>query len=146
MVSVITRNLQGSLSPASEVTHKHFNVTGKLPQQQLLAWRDRVSHVIDVVPSLKQVENPFNASIDRYDIGPRRFTDCLSDALLLERSVARISTDNHRDYVFHIFTRGGGTSPSRGSACLVAKRIPRPVFLRWTSINRCACSVGHAGY
>ena len=145
MVSVHTRNLQGSLSPESEVTHKHFNVTGELPQRQLLAWRDRVSHVIDVVPSLKQVENPFNASIDRYDIGPRRFTDCLSDALLLERSVARISTDNHRDYVFHIFTRGG-TSLSRGSAGLRAKSIHQPVFLRWTSINRCACSVGHAGY
>ena len=110
MVSVITRNLQGSLSPASEVTRSHFNVTGELPQRQLLAWRDRVGHVIDVVPSLTQVENPFNASIDRYDIGSRRFTDCLSDALLLERSVARISTDNHRDYVFHVFTRGGNKS------------------------------------
>ncbi len=74
--------------------------------RQLLAWRERVGHVIDVLPSLAQVERPFDASISRYDLSDRRLTDCVSDSLVLERSVARISTDNHRDFAFHIFIRG----------------------------------------
>lgn len=135
MDKAITKSLQGSLSPASEVAHNHFSVKGQPLQQQLLAWRERVGHVIDVLPSLTQVETPFNACIDRYDIGARRFTDCRSDALLLERSVARISTDNHRDYVFHVFTHGGIESiegislPLRKhpSASIIALDLNQPV-------------------
>lgn len=145
MVSAITKNLQLSLSPASEVTHNYFSVKEEPPQRQLLAWRERVSHVIDVVPSLKQVEAPFNACIDRYDIGARRFTVCLSDALLLERSVARISTDNRRDYVFQVFTSGANESiegvslPRRNghfSASILALDLNQPVRMQ-----RGACRV-----
>jgi AraC-like DNA-binding protein len=84
----------------------HFDVQGQPVKQQLLAWRGRVSHVIDVVPSLAQIELPFHASIERYRIDDRMFTDCTSDSLLLERTLPRISTDNHRDFVFQVFTRG----------------------------------------
>ncbi|GAC1422965.1 MAG: helix-turn-helix domain-containing protein [Burkholderiaceae bacterium] len=113
---------------APGVVHSHFTVEGEPPQRQLLAWRDRVGHVIDVLPSLIQVENPFRASIDRYAVGELVFTDCRSDALLLERSVARISTDSIRDYVFHVFMEGGveseaGTFPQRRSAPSMARMI-----------------------
>lgn len=95
---------------AAGIAHSHFNVQGEARHRQLLAWRDRVGHIIDVLPSLSQIENPFNASIDRYAVGELAFTDCRTDSLLLERSVARISTDNIRDYVFHVFIEGGVSS------------------------------------
>src|ERR1700676_2728716 len=110
---------------APGITHHHFNVQDMAPQRQLLAWRDRVGHVIDVLPSLKQLENPFNASIDRYTVGPLVFTDCRSDPMLLERSGARISTDKMRDYVFQVFPEGGiasvaGLYPQRRNAHAMA--------------------------
>ena len=77
------------------------------PQRQLLAWRDRVAHLIDVLPSSSDLERPFRASIDRYQVGELVLTDCRSDQMLLERSLARISTDKARDFVFHVFLEGG---------------------------------------
>ncbi|NMM36766.1 MAG: helix-turn-helix domain-containing protein [Glaciimonas sp.] len=113
---------------APGISHSHFNVQGEVPQRQLLAWRDRVGHIIDVLPSLAQLENPFSASIDCYAIGELAFTDCRTDPLLLERSVARISTDSIRDYVFHVFIEGGtesvaGFYPQRRSAPSVASIV-----------------------
>lgn len=92
---------------ASGIVHNRFDVRDEMPQRQLLAWRDRVGHIIDVLPSREQMSNSFSASIDRYAVGEFAFTECRSDALLLERSMARISTDNIRDYVFHLFLEGG---------------------------------------
>jgi AraC-like DNA-binding protein len=63
--------------------------------------------VIDALPSRSGPEKPFRASIDRYKVGEFVFTDCRSDSMLLERSLARISTDRVRDYAFHVFLEGG---------------------------------------
>lgn len=93
--------LQGGLA------RNHFSVSGEPPQRQLLAWRKRVGHVIDVLPTASDLEKPFRASIDRYDAGGLVFTDCRSDAMLLERSLARISRDQVRSYAFHVFLEGG---------------------------------------
>ena len=89
------------------VGYGHFEARPGGHQHPLLDWRDAVGHVIDVQPSLAQLQVPFNASISRYRIKDRLFTDCSSDALWLERCMARISIDNHRDYVFHVFVDGG---------------------------------------
>ncbi|KQQ49860.1 AraC family transcriptional regulator [Pseudomonas sp. Leaf127] len=87
--------------------HDHFDVAAEPVANQLLAWRRRVGHVIDVLPSSADVNRPFRASIDLYRLGGRVFTDCSSDNLLLDRPVARISTDSMRDYVFQVYTQGG---------------------------------------
>ncbi len=130
---------------ASGIIHRHFNVQNEAPQQQLLAWRDRVGNIIDVLPSLAQVDNPFRASINCYTIGELTFTDCRTDPLLLERSVARISTDNIRDYVFHVFIEGGiqsvaGFNPQHRNApslaSIVALDMNQPVRMQ-----RNACRV-----
>jgi AraC-like DNA-binding protein len=89
------------------VAHSHFSVKGEAPQRRLLAWRDRVGHIVDVLPSRSDLERPFQASIDRYQVGELVFTDCRSDLMVLERSLARISTDRVRDFVFHVFLEGG---------------------------------------
>lgn len=97
------------------MNHSHFDVQDWPAGQQLLAWRDRVGHVIDVLPEPGQIEEPFYGGIDRYQVGDYLFTDCTSDALLLERSIARISTDNKRDFVFHVFASGGIESMHSGN-------------------------------
>lgn len=119
-----------------------FEVREHGEQHSLLAWRDSVGHVIDVVPSLAQLQNPFSASISRYRIGQRLLTDCSSDAVLLERSVARISMDDRRDYAFHVFTEGGlddlqGTSLNRSQAqpraSIVLLDMNQPVRMQRTA-------------
>ncbi|MGJ7605176.1 helix-turn-helix transcriptional regulator [Variovorax sp. LT1R20] len=122
------RALQGApqapVPPAQGgVARSHFSVHGEPAHRQLLAWRERVGHVIDVLPSKADIEKPFSAEIDRYKVDGLLFTDCRSDAMLLERSLARISTDSVRDYVFHVFAEGGvddvalrASSPRHGAS------------------------------
>ncbi|WP_322069790.1 helix-turn-helix domain-containing protein [Paraburkholderia bannensis] len=93
--------------PARDIAHSRFSVAGEAPQRRLLAWRDRVGHIVDVLPSRADLERPFQASIDRFQVGDLVFTDCRSDLMQLDRSLARISTDRVRDFVFHVFLEGG---------------------------------------
>ena len=104
------------------IAHSHFSVQGEAPQRRLLAWRDRVGHLIDVLPSRSDLERPFQASIDRYQVGELVFTDCRSDLIVLERSLARISTDRVRDFVFHVFLEGG----VENVAVRTSRRDPTP--------------------
>lgn len=93
------------LDPA--IIHSHFNTQGEAPHRQLLAWQHRVGHIVDVLPSLTPATLGFSGHIDRYTIGDLVFTDSRTDSLRLERSVARILTDNTRCYVFQVFMEGG---------------------------------------
>jgi AraC-like DNA-binding protein len=128
--------------------HSHFSVQAEPPQRQLLAWRERVGHVIDVLPSVADTGLPFSAAIDRYEVGNIVFTDCRSDAMLLERSLARISTDSVRNYAFHVFVEGDvddvtlrhGAATSKSAPAAAAKLLAldmgQPVRMR-----RNACRV-----
>ena len=93
-------------STESVIRRHHFDVQAFAPHEQLLAWRDRVCHVVDVLPSRSNLKQPFSGSIDRYQVGDLMFTDCQSDSLRLERSLTRISRDRNRDFVFHVFLEG----------------------------------------
>ncbi len=93
-------------SSGSGIVRSHFSTHGKSVNKQMLAWRERVGHVVDVLPSQAQIDNGFHGSIDRYTVGELIFTDARTDATILERSLARISTDRRRDYVFHIYKEG----------------------------------------
>lgn len=124
------------------VARSHFSVHGEPAHRQLLAWRERVGHVIDVLPSKADIEKPFSAEIDRYKVDGLLFTDCRSDAMLLERSLARISTDSVRDYVFHVFAEGGvddvalQASPRHAAASttkILALDMNQPVRMRRSS-------------
>ncbi|WP_426117101.1 helix-turn-helix transcriptional regulator [Pseudomonas sp. DSP3-2-2] len=99
--------IESSSQARASQSPDHFDVSAEPAANQLLAWRRRVGHVIDVLPSSSAVSLPFNASIDRYALGDRVFSDCASDHLVLDRPVSRISTDNKRDYVFQVYTEGG---------------------------------------
>ncbi len=90
------------------LAHQHFDVLNLPVGRQLLAWRERMGSVTDVVPSRHEMERPFRASIDRYDVGEFMFADCYTDPLTLDRTIARISRDNVRSVVFHLFVDGTG--------------------------------------
>ena len=131
--------------PSAGIAHSHFDVEAHAPRQRLLAWRERVGHVIDVVPSLSDLKRPFAASIDRYSVGDFVFTDCRSDAMWLDRSLARISKDSIRTYAFHVFLDGEVDNVSvrasqrrqeTASASLLAIDLGQPVRMR-----RSACRV-----
>ena len=92
--------------PSLTVLANHFSTHALAADQQLLAWRERVGHVIDVPVSSRRLAEGFAANIDRYVVGGMSFTDCRTHAIVLDRSVARVSTDVRRDYVFHLFVEG----------------------------------------
>ena len=92
--------------PDAGIVRSSFSTYASRVDRQFLAWRDRVGHVIDALPSKAQIAGGFNGRIDRYAVGDLVFTDAVTDAMSLERSVARVSTDVRRDYVFHIFVKG----------------------------------------
>ncbi|WP_408528334.1 helix-turn-helix transcriptional regulator [Paraburkholderia fungorum] len=99
-----------TLHPAAEprlaVATSTFSTRKLAVSEQMLAWRQRVGHVVDVPPSRSQIAAGFRGDIDRYEVGGMVFTDCRTEAMLLERSVARVSTDSRRDYVFQLFVEG----------------------------------------
>jgi AraC-like DNA-binding protein len=127
------------------VVHSHFDVHSHAPQMQLLAWRDRVGHVMDVSATRADLARPFLGAIDRYGVGELVFTDCRTEAVRLERSLARLSRDSVRGFAFHVFLEGGiadmtvRAAPRAidpGSATIVALDLGQPVRM-W----RDACHV-----
>jgi len=123
------------------LAHSRFSVAAEPPQRRLNAWRERVGHVIDVLPSRSDLEKPFNASIDRYELDGMAFTDCRSDAMSLDRSLARISRDRVRNFALHVFVEGemrdvSVRSLSRAAAPSAAKVLAldmgQPVRMRRT--------------
>jgi AraC-like DNA-binding protein len=91
---------------ANGIAYSRFDLAGLPPQQQLLAYCEQLGHVIEVVPSLEQVRQPFNCINDRYDIGEFRISDTYTDYVVFERTIARISRDNARSIGFTIFLDG----------------------------------------
>jgi AraC-like DNA-binding protein len=88
-------NLLSLLHPRSKslIQQSYFDVRNESVGKQLLSWRERMGGVLDVLPSLIQTEQPFEASVTRYTVGDLSFSDLYSDPLRVERSLARISVD-----------------------------------------------------
>ena len=94
-------------SPIREaISSTRFDVCNLPTAEQLLAWRDRVGQIVDVVVSRASTTVPFNAWIDRYMVGEYVFINCYSDQVSLDRSISRISRDSARSFGFHLFLDG----------------------------------------
>jgi AraC-like DNA-binding protein len=98
--------LAQAAEPDAGIIRSSFSTYALQADQQMLAWRDRVGHVVDALPSKAQLTGGFHGRIDRHAVGDFVFTDSVTDAMSLERSVARVSTDVRRSYVFHVFVQG----------------------------------------
>ena len=129
----------------NRIIPSHFDVRNEPVSRQLLSWRERVGHVIDVVASRAQIEQPFQGVIERFVVDDIVFTDCWTDELLLERTIARISRDNVRTFAFHVFLEGGveplvvHSARRRGEFCregILALDMDQPIQMR-----RQACRV-----
>ncbi|CAB3780588.1 helix-turn-helix domain-containing protein [Pararobbsia alpina] len=139
-----TTLLNGDSLPTAPV-RQHFNTYHEPLHRQALAMRERVSHIVDMPVSRAQMANGFRGAIDSYSIKDLRFLDCHTDPLRQSRSVARISTDTVRDYVFHIVLEGTietrtGLYPQRKSVQampgILALDLNQPM-----SMERPACRV-----
>ena len=86
-----------------EVAHQHFDVCTLPIQQQLVAWCDRMIGVVDLLTTRDNRGQPFRGWIDRYAVGEFLFADCYTDRITQDRTIARISQDNARSIVFHVF-------------------------------------------
>jgi hypothetical protein len=106
----------------SGLIHNRFTTHNETPPRQLLAWRDRLGHILDVPIARAQMANGFRGTIESYRIKDLMFLDCRTDPLLQARPVARISTDNMCDYVFHVLMEGCNATGSG----LKVLRIRRP--------------------
>jgi AraC-like DNA-binding protein len=97
-----------SASPKSQsrLVPIQFDVQAEPVHRQLLAWRESMGQVMDVVPTRAQIERPFRGEIDAYWFEEFLFTDGYTDELTLERTIARISQDNARSIAFHIVMDG----------------------------------------
>jgi AraC-like DNA-binding protein len=100
----------GSRAIEARVRPVQFDVASLPIQQQLLAWRERVGQIIDVVPSRTQIELPFSGYFDRYAVEDLVFNDCYSDQVTLDRSITRISRDSARGIAFQVFLEGDSRS------------------------------------
>ncbi|MBN3845545.1 helix-turn-helix transcriptional regulator [Paraburkholderia sp. Ac-20342] len=99
------QDLPVTLDPARqlEIVHQHFDVAALPASQQLLAWCERMIGVVDLLTTRDEHRQPFRGWIDRYVVGEFLFADCYTDRITQDRTIARISRDNARSIVFHVF-------------------------------------------
>src|SRR5690606_24472296 len=93
-------------SELASATIKHLLLDSLPLRQRFETWRERMDHMIDVLPNGQAVEQGFDGGITVYQVGEVVISRCLSDAVVLQRSLARISGDRVRDYMFQIFLGG----------------------------------------
>jgi AraC-like DNA-binding protein len=86
-----------------QIAHQRFDVSALPTQQQLMAWCDRMVGVVNLLTTRDDRGQPFRGWIDRYAVGEFLFADCYTDRITQDRTIARISQDNARSIVFHVF-------------------------------------------
>ncbi|HEY0294877.1 MAG TPA: helix-turn-helix domain-containing protein [Bordetella sp.] len=124
----------------SNLIHSSYDVASYPVPYRLLVWRERMANLMDIVlPTLDELERPFQARAEYYQVGGLTFIDCTADAVVLERSPARIATDKVRDFIFYVYVEGGADSISvRASgmggtstmASILAVDLGQPIRLR----------------
>ncbi|HUH56640.1 MAG TPA: helix-turn-helix domain-containing protein [Rhodanobacter sp.] len=94
-------------------THRHFSTGDIARARQLVAWREQTSSFLDIAVSRAQIVDGFRATLDYYQVDGMTFLDSRTDPVTQTRTVARISADAMRDYVFHVLV-GGGAETTTG--------------------------------
>lgn len=109
------------------ILHQHFTVSAESRVLQARAWSDYVSRILDTPVSRAQTLSGFYGEIDSYVLKNMVYLDSRTDPLQQARTNARISTDNVRDFVFHIAVDGimetVTASPRHGAAAQFAPGV-----------------------
>jgi AraC-like DNA-binding protein len=142
--NLTTESVTRDAAPANCI-HSHFSTHHEAPRAQLPAWRDRLGHFLDVPISRRQLADGFSGLIDSYRVADLAFMDCRTDPVSQTRSVARISTDSVRQFVFHVAVEGTietGTGPhpkrkaTQSTPGILALDMNQPMHM-----DRSACRV-----
>lgn len=105
---MIARRDQRIVLPPAGVPllHQHFSVGHERKELQLLAWRDYLDRLLDVPLTRQQLAHGFVGEIDAYLPPDMVYLDNRTGAFSQSRSLARISRDSMRDFVFHVAVHG----------------------------------------
>lgn len=105
---IIARRDQRIVLPPAGVPllHQHFSVGHERKELQLLAWRDYLDRLLDVPLTREQLAHGFLGEIDAYLLPDMVYLDNRTGAFSQSRSLARISRDSMRDFVFHVAVHG----------------------------------------
>jgi len=93
-------------APAATLQRQRFSVAGEPRERQLLAWREHLSHLLDVPITPSQVAMGFRAELDTYALQDLSYLDSRTDPVTLQRSARHIANDDMRDYCFHVLVQG----------------------------------------
>ncbi|MFJ9452019.1 AraC family transcriptional regulator [Herbaspirillum sp. NPDC101397] len=97
---------QAETAGESRFTHHHFSVAQQPIALQAQAWSERVSGLLDTPMSRTQRQQSFTGEMDSYVFKDMIYLDCRTDPLAQARTLAKISCDNVRDFVFHVAVEG----------------------------------------
>jgi len=87
-------------------SHHYFSVAQQPLALQAQAWSERVSGLLDTPVSSTQRQQSFAGEMDSYVFKDMIYLDCRTDPLAQSRTLAKISRDNVRDFVFHVAVEG----------------------------------------
>lgn len=116
---------------------KRLTLSTLPPHLQFEQWREHMDHVIDVTPNGQPSDQGFNAELTVYRVGEVVVSRCVSDAVVLPRSLARISTTGMYDYMFQVFLGGDagifdrpGLSLQASNSDIMVLDLNEPVVMR----------------
>jgi len=119
------------------LTVKRLSLGTLPPRHRFEQWREHMDHLISVVPNGKSVEQSFHGDLTVYQVGEVVISRCLCDAVIMQRTLARISTTGMRDYMFQLFLDGDagtfdrpGLSLQAGRGDIVVLDFNEPVTMR----------------
>ncbi|MEI2416714.1 helix-turn-helix domain-containing protein [Orrella sp. JC864] len=88
------------------VRHRVLNLDEVRPDLRFSQWQEWMDDMIDVLPARRMPVRPYQGRLELHAVGEITLSLCRSEAMRLKRSLARISRDGHRDYVFQFILSG----------------------------------------
>lgn len=109
-------------SDASPVLCRTLRLADVRAEQRFAQWQEWMDGMIDVLPPRHWPERPYDGRLDLHAVGDITISRCRSDAVRLRRTLARISREPQRGYVFQFFLAGDcGVVRTRGRETLVRR-------------------------
>lgn len=106
----------------ARITRSCLDLDGIVAPRRFEQWREWMAEMIDVLPPRDLPGRPYQGSLQIHGVGDITVSRCHSDAMVLKRSLARVSTDSHRGYVFQYYLGGApGVVRVRGRETLVRR-------------------------
>ncbi len=112
-------------SAEATVIRQAFSVASESTQLQVLAWRDYLARILDMPVAKSQVARGFRGELDTYVLQDMIYMDSRTDPMSQARTAACISSDNMRDYCFHVVMEGiAETEVGSSNSCKSKQFVP----------------------